>query len=113
MQAPTGARSEANPPQAGPELVSVRPRFEHPFDVSFAEARALQERLRARVRERSLPEPLRRVAGVDVSYDRGSPLLYAAVVVLDAASGAPVECAGARMHSHFPYVPGFLSFREE
>jgi deoxyribonuclease V len=69
--------------------------------------------LRAEVRERDdLPGQLRRVAGVDVSYDRGSPWLFAAVVVLDAESLAPLACASVRRRATFPYVPGYLSFRE-
>lgn len=56
--------------------------------------------------------PLRRVAGADVSYDRGSPVLFAAVVVLDAQSLEVVESAGVRARAGFPYVPGYLSFRE-
>jgi deoxyribonuclease V len=59
-----------------------------------------------------LPQPLRQVAGVDVSYDRGSPWLYAAVVVLDAETLAPLERASVRRRASFPYVPGYLSFRE-
>jgi len=60
--------------------------------------------------ELSLPPQL--VAGADVSYDRGSPLLFAAVVVLDAASLALVETASTAARATFPYVPGYLSFRE-
>lgn len=59
-----------------------------------------------------LPAPLRLVAGADVSYDRGSPLLFAAVVVLDAETLEPVEVAATRGRARFPYVPGYLSFRE-
>jgi len=84
----------------------------HRLDVSFAQARALQERLAARVVARDAFGPLRRIAGADVSYDRGSPILYAAVVVLDAASGAVLERAGVARMVRFPYVPGYLSFRE-
>ena len=77
------------------------------------EARALQERLRDAVSERDeLPERLRLVAGADVSYDRGSPVLYAAVVVLDAESLEPVEVAATTGRATFPYLPGYLSFRE-
>lgn len=80
---------------------------------SLAEARALQERLRGEVVEEDrLPARLRLVAGADVSYDRGSPVLYASAVVLDAASLAVVEVAGATQRASFPYVPGYLSFRE-
>ncbi len=52
------------------------------------------------------------MAGADVSYDRGSPTLFAAVVVLDAATLEPIEAAGVRARALFPYVPGYLSFRE-
>ncbi len=80
---------------------------------SVAEARALQERLRAEVIETdALPARLRRVAGADVSYDRGSPQLFAAVVVLDAQSLEVVEVAAATARASFPYLPGYLSFRE-
>jgi deoxyribonuclease V len=94
--------------------VPVRPRLRHRWDVSFAEARRIQERLRRRVvaRDPDPPRPVRRVAGVDVSYDRGSPVLFAAVVVLDAGSLEVVETAGVRARATVPYVPGYLSFRE-
>ena len=81
--------------------------------LTVAEAREIQERLRGEVIERdALPPRVRRVAGADVSYDRGSPLLFAAVVVLDAESLEVVEIASTSAHATFPYVPGYLSFRE-
>ncbi len=80
--------------------------------MTVAEARAIQERLRERVRERDEPGAPRLVAGADVSYDRGSPVLYAAVALLDAESLETVEVAGVRAEARFPYVPGYLSFRE-
>jgi deoxyribonuclease V len=78
-----------------------------------AEARALQQRLSGFVSEvDELPARVRRVAGADVSYDRASPVLFAAVVVLDAESREVVEVAATSVHATFPYVPGYLSFRE-
>ena len=80
---------------------------------SLTEARALQERLRAEVGEQdALPEPLRLVAGADVSYDRGSPVLFAAAVLLDADTLDVVEVGAATARASFPYLPGYLSFRE-
>jgi deoxyribonuclease V len=80
---------------------------------SLAEARRIQEELRAAVVTRdALPRRLRTVAGADVSYDRGSPVLFAAVVVLDAETLAPLEAVAARGVASFPYVPGYLTFRE-
>jgi deoxyribonuclease V len=84
----------------------------HDWAVSLPEARALQERLRRRVVAEDRLGQVRRVAGVDVSYDRGSPVLYAAVVVLDARTAEPIEATGVRARASFPYVPGYLSFRE-
>jgi deoxyribonuclease V len=52
------------------------------------------------------------VAGADISFDRSSPELHAAVAVLDAESLEVVEIAGVRAKARFPYVPGYLSFRE-
>jgi len=49
------------------------------------------------------------VAGVDVAYREG--VAYAAAVVLDEDLGL-VETAGAQCVTEFPYVPGFLSYRE-
>lgn len=92
--------------------MSVRPRIRHRWDVSFGEARRIQERLRDRVERADRLGAVRRVAGVDVSYDRGSPILYAAVVVLDARTGERLEAAGVRSRATVPYVPGYLSFRE-
>ena len=52
------------------------------------------------------------VAGTDVSFDKQSPFLFAAVVLLDARTLEPVEVSGVRTRATFPYVPGYLSFRE-
>ncbi|OGD52732.1 hypothetical protein A3K81_00720 [Candidatus Bathyarchaeota archaeon RBG_13_60_20] len=49
------------------------------------------------------------IAGVDVAYRGG--VAYSAAVVLDADLGL-VETAGAQCVSGFPYVPGFLGYRE-
>jgi len=73
-----------------------------------------QQRLREHVIHR-LPHPLPatpRVAGVDVSYDQGSDLLFAAVVVLQMPACNVIAQATAVDRARFPYVPGLLSFRE-
>ncbi|MCB5164000.1 endonuclease V [Streptomyces bambusae] len=79
-----------------------------------AEARAVQDELRARVvRDQPGPPPGRGlVAGVDVAYDDARDLVAAAAVVLDAGTLETVEEATAVGHVSFPYVPGLLAFRE-
>ncbi len=54
----------------------------------------------------------RRIAGVDVSSERGGKILWAAVVILELPEFRIVETAHARGAAGFPYIPGLLSFRE-
>ncbi len=85
----------------------------HSWNVTPAEAIRLQEALRPQViRPDDVPLELRTVAGMDVSYDRRSPWVYAVVVVLRLPTFEVVDWAAGRAHATFPYVPGLLSFRE-
>lgn len=85
----------------------------HSWQLSPREAMALQKQLAGRVvRNGALPDPLRTVAGVDVSYRRWGQRFYAAVVVLDYAMQTVIETVSADGLVDFPYVPGLLSFRE-
>lgn len=86
---------------------------EHPWDVTPARARELQRELAARVDRHDPPGfAPQRVAGVDVGFEDGGATTRAAVVVLDIDTLQPLDCAIARRPTHFPYVPGLLSFRE-
>lgn len=85
----------------------------HDWNVSVAEAKALQEQLRSRVvREDRLPPHIKRVAGIDIGFGDRGRVTKAAVVVLTFPGLAPCECHTAAMPTTFPYVPGLLSFRE-
>lgn len=55
---------------------------------------------------------VRRIAGADVSHDKGSDRFFAAVAVLSWPGLELVEEAHARGTSPMPYIPGLLSFRE-
>lgn len=76
------------------------------------EARSLQERLRRRVVRRDELGPVRRVAGVDAAYPEGRTRVRAAAVVLELPTLELVERSVASGAPSFPYVPGYLSFRE-
>lgn len=84
----------------------------HSWNVTPSEARAIQEKLRTRVRASDRLGELRRVAGVDVGFDKGGKITRAAVAVLDFPSLQPVETSVRTLPTTFPYVPGLLSFRE-
>ncbi len=79
---------------------------------TVAEARAVQEQLRARVVTRDRIGRVRTVAGIDIGYEGDSHRARAAAVVLAFPSLEPVEQAVARVPATFSYVPGYLSFRE-
>lgn len=84
----------------------------HPWTLSPREARALQERLRHLVDTRDAGGTPRRVAGVDVGFDQARGLTRAGVAVLTLPGLQVQETAVALVPTHFPYVPGLLSFRE-
>ncbi len=85
--------------------------LDHGWDLSVAEARAVQLDLAARVERVDRLGVVRTVAGVDVAYGRGNPL-RAAAVVLAFDSLKTLGAAAVTMEARFPYVPGYLSFRE-
>lgn len=72
----------------------------------------MQEALRARVVKRDRLARVRHVAGIDVGFESGGRITRAAVVVLRFPQLVPVEQAVVRQRTRFPYVPGYLSFRE-
>jgi deoxyribonuclease V len=80
--------------------------------LSPVEAVALQRELAARVDVSRPLGRLRIVAGCDVSYNKRSPVMYAAVVVVRVPGFEVVEQVVAKVEVSFPYVPGLLSFRE-
>jgi deoxyribonuclease V len=76
------------------------------------EARALQGELAGKVATTGKIGNWSTLAAVDVSFNRGSDVLYGAVVVVERESLKMIERVGLAGPSAFPYVPGLLSFRE-
>lgn len=89
-----------------------QPHSPHPWNVTPAEARAIQEKFRAKVRQKNAANlrRIRHVAGVDVSLKANQ--VTAAIVVLDFPTLDIVEVTNHRQPVRFPYVPGLLTFRE-
>jgi len=84
--------------------------------LSLIEAKALQKALRGRVSLRTsvFAKNLRTVGGVDCAYAtiKGRPRVFACAVVL---SFPMLELIDEAFHARpvtFPYIPGYLSFRE-
>lgn len=84
----------------------------HPRDI--AEARAAQAEMAARlVTSDDLPAPPWRLGGADASNTRFDPArrVHAAIVTLDEAGAVPAAATESRV-AGFPYIPGYLGFRE-
>ena len=79
---------------------------------TVAQARAIQETLRGHVITHDRLDGVQHVAGIDVGFENGGDVMRAAVVVLDFPSLVLREQAVAHRPTRFPYVPGYLSFRE-
>jgi deoxyribonuclease V len=84
----------------------------HPWDVTPQEAVAIQQRLREQVITERLASPIDLVAGCDISYDKGSDIIFSGIVVLRLPDLIEVSRSTAITRVKFPYVPGLLSFRE-
>ncbi len=93
-------------------IPEVKLHHAHPWNVTPADARALQERLRGRVSLRDRVGKIQLVAGVDVGFGDGGKRTRAAVATLEFPSLKPAAEAVATRATSFPYVPGLLSFRE-
>ncbi len=88
------------------------PKFDHSWDIDENSAKQLQMELAKLVRQEPLNKDIRLVAGVDISYNVGTNILFAGVVVLSADDFSIVEKVVVVKEVNFPYIPGLLSFRE-
>ncbi len=81
----------------------------HRWDLSAAEAIALQRELAASIVLHPPPffDP-RTICGVDIGFEEEGRVTRAAMVVLDRDSLQPVDYTVARLPTSFPYVPGLL-----
>jgi deoxyribonuclease V len=107
----------------------------HEWNLSFAEARQLQERLAGRVEFVPLRHEPGLIAGLDCAFSKDGKRIFAAAVVLKVCGPAAlgwetitpegggatlpltfewehVETVTAEQETRFPYIPGLLSFRE-
>ncbi|MBN2568782.1 MAG: deoxyribonuclease V [Deltaproteobacteria bacterium] len=86
----------------------------HNWDVTFEEARRIQENLRSQLvlRDDDIPSDIHLIAGADISCSRGEDLFYATVIVLTFPELDIIEQVSLEDRVVFPYIPGLLSFRE-
>ncbi|MGA3094009.1 MAG: deoxyribonuclease V [Dehalococcoidales bacterium] len=84
----------------------------HSWDLTPAQAIALQKGLAGDVVTSGEVHSVRLVGGADISVPRGSRTARAAMVVLSYPELEIVEVETSVAELAFPYIPGLLSFRE-
>jgi deoxyribonuclease V len=82
------------------------------WDLTPSEAVRLQRELRKKIDLSPLPDPIERIAGSDISYNRNDDTIYAGIIVLDYQTMEPICRSTIIDKMRFPYIPGLLSFRE-
>ena len=84
----------------------------HDWDIDTQAAAAVQRELAGRIIRRGKLDKLRFVAGVDCAFPSEGRECLAAAIIWDMQDECVVEEQHAVTPTLFPYIPGFLSFRE-
>lgn len=80
--------------------------------LSVSDATTLQRSLRLSLTQQAFSKDIKFIAGADISLNRFSDVIYAGIVVLRYDTLAPVAYSLIKSRTTFPYVPGYLAFRE-
>ncbi len=84
----------------------------HNWNLSYAQARDLQNTLARKVRLSALKRTPKTVAGIDCAFSKDKKRIGAIIVVLEYPTLKIIETARAVADIGFPYISGLLSFRE-
>lgn len=84
----------------------------HGWKLTIEEAQALQGSLKGKIVRSWEPREVRSIAGADIAYSRIEKRIFACVVTLSYPELKLLARTQAIGPSSFPYVPGYLSFRE-
>ncbi len=80
--------------------------------ITITEATAIQHELRQKLEIKPFNKPIKTIAGADISFNKFSTTVYAGIVVLSFPDLKPLYHSLVKVEVHFPYVPGYLAFRE-
>lgn len=87
-------------------------RQRHDWQLTTVDAIAIQQQLKDEVVTEDKLGAVNYVAGVDMGFEAAGTISRAAVAVLSFPDLQLIESAIAFRPTTFPYIPGFLSFRE-
>lgn len=82
-------------------------------NLSIDQANVIQDQLRAGLRfDLAGGKDFTAIGGADISFNKGSSEFFAAIVLLSFPNMVLQGYALAKGSSDFPYIPGYLGFRE-
>ena len=84
----------------------------HDWNVSIDKARVIQLNLKEKIKLSKLKKRVKLVAGADVSYSKKTETCFAAVSVFGFSEMKLIEQSQAKGVVTFPYITGYLTFRE-
>ena len=81
-------------------------------NITIPQATLIQNELREKldITERDLN--ISTIGGADISLNLYSSTIYAGIILLSFPSLTPIAYSLVKAETHFPYVPGYLAFRE-
>ncbi|WP_234670216.1 deoxyribonuclease V [Dyadobacter sp. CY261] len=89
----------------------VTPEFNYD-QLTIGEATLIQQQLRSHLNLQPLQKEIKTIAGADISLTLYSETVYAGLVILSYPELQPIACSLVKSSTIFPYVPGYLAFRE-
>ncbi|NOZ51530.1 MAG: deoxyribonuclease V [Gammaproteobacteria bacterium] len=84
----------------------------HSWPKTTKQAKQIQEKFRQHIITTNQLKTVRFVAGIDIGFEQAGTVTRAAVAVLSFPELQLVEKQVVRCQTVFPYIPGYLSFRE-
>lgn len=82
-------------------------------DITVSEAAVLQKELRNKlILETPQDFTVNTIAGADISFNKYETTVYAGIIVLSFPALEPIAYSLVKTEVTFPYVSGFLAFRE-
>jgi deoxyribonuclease V len=81
-------------------------------NITITQATQIQNELRTTIDVAERELNISSIGGADISLNLYSSTIYAGIIILSFPQLLPVAYSLVKDETHFPYVPGYLAFRE-
>ena len=90
----------------------MQQQLKHPWNVSISQARVIQKTLSRKIIIEPLGKSVHTILGIDTAFDNTNNMCFTAAVLLSFPTLKKLEEKYVADKIVFPYIPGFLTFRE-